>query len=145
MRECGTCTKCCEGHLSANIRGHEMFPGKPCFFVEIGKGCKDYENRPIQPCKNFSCGWKEFIEMPDEFKPDKSHVILSIGKTPKNKITFWQLTKAPNNPSIEMLSWAFLYFAPRGVNLSWQINSNTYYFGSLEFCEEAKIMFGQSV
>ena len=145
MRECNTCTKCCEGHLSANIRGHEMYAGKPCFFVEVGKGCKDYENRPTQPCKTFSCGWKEFLEMPDEFKPDKSHVILSIGATPNNKITYWQLTKAPNNPSPEMLSWAFLYFAPRGVNLAWQINSKTYYFGSPEFCEEAKIMFGQSV
>ena len=35
-KECGTCTKCCEGWLGANIKGHEMYPGKPCFVAYSG-------------------------------------------------------------------------------------------------------------
>jgi hypothetical protein len=76
-RKCGTCTKCCEGYLIANIRGNPIGNGKPCIFVEIGKGCKDYENRPQEPCKSFECGWITIDEMPEEFKPSMSGVIMS--------------------------------------------------------------------
>ncbi|HEY5682465.1 MAG TPA: SEC-C metal-binding domain-containing protein, partial [Sulfuricaulis sp.] len=29
-RHCGTCTACCDGWVRMNIRGHEVYPGKPC-------------------------------------------------------------------------------------------------------------------
>ena len=57
LRQCGTCTKCCEGHLVGTINGKEMYPGKPCYLLQIGKGCSDYENRPEEPCKAFNCQW----------------------------------------------------------------------------------------
>ena len=46
-RSCDGCTKCCEGYLAGEIQGKQMGFGKPCFLVEIGKGCNDYENRPV--------------------------------------------------------------------------------------------------
>lgn len=132
-RECGTCTKCCEGWLSADIRGHKMFPGKPCFFVEQGVGCKDYENRPKSPCRNFSCGWKEVVEMPEEFKPELSGVIVQLLK--KDNTQFISIENSPNEPSIEMLSWMMVHAASKSRNLLWFINNKSYWVGDDDFCK----------
>ena len=76
MRECGNCTACCGGTLAAMIRGYEMGPGKPCHFVKLGVGCKDYKNRPEKPCKIFQCKWLIDNSLPDSLRPDKSGVII---------------------------------------------------------------------
>jgi len=141
-RECGTCTKCCEGHLAANIRGHEMSKGNPCFFVEIGKGCKDYENRPKDPCVSFTCGWKVIDEMPEHFKPEKSHVIFSWRKTEKLDLLYLCINEAPSSPSAEILTWAFLYTVNTNNNLLWSINDKAYYYGSNDFCNEMRPLYG---
>ena len=138
-RECGTCTKCCEGWLFANIRGHRMFPGKPCFFVEQGVGCRDYANRPKNPCISFSCGWKEIAEMPEKFKPEKSGVIVQLIK--ENNIELIVITEAPLEPSIEMLSWMIEYVKLNKLNLLWSIKDKHYWLGSDEF---SKLMEGHS-
>jgi hypothetical protein len=133
-RECGTCTKCCEGWLSADIKGHKMFPGKPCFFIEQGVGCKDYEGRPEDPCKDFECGWKQIVGMPDEFRPELSGTIMSY----RERTNSWTLNKAPNNPSIQFLSWALLFVLTNGYNFVWYIDDQIYWIGSDEFCLEMK-------
>jgi hypothetical protein len=133
-KECGTCTKCCEGWLThPDIRGHSMYPGKTCFFLEINKGCRDYENRPENPCKNFKCGWLTIDDMPEEFKPEKSGVIMHVVK--ENNITFCSLTKAPNDPNADFLSWAISFVASKGLNLFWSINNKSFWIGSPEFCD----------
>lgn len=134
-RTCGTCTKCCEGWLTANIYGHEMLPGQPCFFVEQNVGCKIYNTRPTEPCKTFSCGWKQIPDLPEEFKPEISGVIMHY----KNNINkYWVLTKAPNNPSVEFLSWAITFAMANGENLLWSIDNQMWWIGSQEFCLEMK-------
>lgn len=138
-RECGTCTKCCEGWLMGNVRGHEMYTGKPCFFVEQGVGCKDYDNRPKYPCVSFNCGWKEIVEMPEEFKPENSGVILQLSK--EKNIEFIAIIKAPLDPSIEMLSWMIKYIKSNQLNLLWAIKNERYWLGNDEFC---KLMEGYS-
>ena len=37
-RGCGPCTRCCDGWLEGEVRGHRMFPGQRCHFVAEG-GC----------------------------------------------------------------------------------------------------------
>lgn len=37
-RECGDCTKCCEGNLTFTIKDIKVYGGKPCPFVDIHKG-----------------------------------------------------------------------------------------------------------
>ena len=133
-KECGTCTKCCEGWLGANIRGHDMYPGKPCFFVEIGKGCKDYENRPKEPCKNFSCGWTDIEDMPEEFRPEVSGVIMHFKENNGNR--YIGLSKAPNNPTEQYLSWAIVYARSRNVNILWHIDHKSWWLGNEEFCKQ---------
>ena len=133
-KECGTCTKCCEGWLTANIKGHDMYPGKPCFFVEIGKGCKDYKNRPKNPCKNFLCGWRLIDDMPEEFKPEKTGVIVSLKK--ENDIEYMVLSKAPNNPTEQLLSWAIVFARLRNLNILWYIDDKSWWMGSDDFSKQ---------
>jgi hypothetical protein len=133
-KECGTCTKCCEGWLTANIKGHDMYPGKPCFFVEIGKGCKDYKNRPKNPCKNFLCGWRLIDDMPEEFKPEKTGVIVSLKK--ENDIEYMVLSKAPNNPTVQLLSWAISFSMSRNLNILWYIDNKSWWLGSDDFSKQ---------
>jgi hypothetical protein len=133
-RECGTCTKCCEGWLTGNIKGHDMYPGKPCFFVEIGKGCKDYKNRPKNPCKNFLCGWRLIDDMPEEFKPEKTGVIVSLKK--ENDIEYMVLSKAPNNPTEQLLSWAIVFARLRNLNILWYIDDKSWWMGSDDFSKQ---------
>ena len=136
-KECGTCTKCCEGWLVADIRGHSMSPGKPCFFVEIGKGCKDYENRPKEPCKNFVCGWIEIEDMPEEFRPEVSGAIMHF--TENNGNPYLSLVKAPNNPTEQYLSWAIVYARSRGANMLWNIDDKSFWLGNEEFSKQMEL------
>ena len=133
-KECGTCTKCCEGWLHATVRGHDMYPGKPCFFIEIGKGCKDYKNRPKEPCKSFSCSWLEIEEMPEKFKPENSGVIMHYKSNNGNP--YFSITKAPNNPTIHFLSWAMIYARSRSANIFWNVDNNSYWVGNEEFINQ---------
>lgn len=133
-RECGTCTKCCEGWLTANIRGHDMFPGKPCFFVEIGKGCKDYKNRPDEPCKSFECGWLQIEDMPEEFKPEISGVIFHLKLNNGNP--YMVISKAPNNPTAQLLSWAIVFAITRNLNIVWYIDNKSWWLGNDNFSKQ---------
>jgi hypothetical protein len=137
-KECGTCTKCCEGWLKADIKGHKMYPGKPCVFVEIGKGCKDYENRPKEPCKNFTCGWIQIDDMPEQFKPESSGVIMHTQNGSNGK-PYLCLSKAPNNPTIQYISWAVTYAMSRNINFIWYVDDKSWWLGDPEFCMEMEL------
>ena len=141
-RECGSCTKCCEGYLIANVRGNPIGNGKPCIFVEIGKGCKEYSKRPKDPCKTFKCGWLDGEDIPEEFKPEKSGVIFTYRTTDKLKIHYMKIHRAPNDPSSKILTWAFLNAIKKKTNLCWEIDNKGYYLGDPDFCEEMKIIYG---
>ena len=142
-KECGTCTKCCEGWLTADIREHKMYPGKPCFFVEMGKGCKDYFNRPEIPCKTFKCAWLGIEEMPNEFKPETTGVIMHFVK--EDEITFISLTKAPNDPNADFLSWAISFAASKGLNIFWSINNKSFWIGDAKFCDRMEKEYSRSI
>ena len=137
-RECGTCTKCCEGWLSGDVRGHKMYPGKPCFFLEIGigkpSGCSDYENRPDDPCKKYKCFWIADENIPDEFKPEVSGVILDMMKI--KGFDALRMISAPNDPDVDMLTWAFKHVFSTGVlNMFWTIEKQSHWIGTAEFVE----------
>lgn len=58
--------------------------GTWCPLVEIGVGCGDYHNRP-KACRTFQCIWLESQKtaqpLPEEWRPDKSKVVLVAGKS----------------------------------------------------------------
>lgn len=132
-KQCGTCTKCCDGTVAGIIRGHKMFPGKPCFFLEKN-GCSDYENRPKYPCKIYKCLWLEDDSVPDFMKPENAGVIVDIetfcGKQ------FIKITK-PNGQNIDkVIQYAQKYAIEKNISLIWFENETNVvnYFGDEELC-----------
>jgi hypothetical protein len=57
-----------------------IYPGQPCPH-STGKGCDDYENRPVDPCDHFNCGWIiPNSPLPEWMKPDNARVIVLFNK-----------------------------------------------------------------
>lgn len=130
-KECNNCTKCCEGWLAGNIGGLPMHPGKPCFFVDINKGCKVYSGRPKNPCKDFLCAWIVIEEMPEQFKPDNSGVLAV--KKKNNGNPYIAIYKAPNNPTDEYISWITDYTLKNNYGLLWYFDDQVKWIGNSEF------------
>lgn len=126
MRQCGTCTKCCEGWLMGDINLRTMYPGKPCYLLDIGKGCSDYENRPAFPCRVFNCAWIVDQGIPEEYKPENSGVIPKYTNRNGQKSLF--LIPAPNHPSEDMLDWFKQFCSRMGYELFWNDSTDTPFF-----------------
>ncbi len=114
MRECGTCTKCCEGSLGMTINGEDIY-GKGCPLVLLNKGCGDYENRPAIGCGTFKCGWLKNPDVPEEFKPNLIDVIILFPiKNPNNM----GLVPTGGRPIPEdVLHWADKYSLNNNLDL----------------------------
>jgi len=135
-RSCEGCTKCCEGYLRADIKGHPMGMMedgtiKPCFFVKINEGCGDYEDRPTIPCKVFRCDYLTDETIPDTFKPSRSNAIFST-RTIKD-IDYTMLIEAGRKLDSEVLSWAIEKHLSEGSNFAWRVLGNIFWIGSEEF------------
>jgi hypothetical protein len=99
-RSCGECTVCCEGWLSADIRGHKMGGGQPCHFLEAG-GCSIYGSRP-DLCRSFECGWlMAGSRFPEEWRPDKVGFFIQAGEWDGGKC--WLLHHTGQDPSEAVL------------------------------------------
>ena len=132
-RSCEGCTACCEGWLSANIKGEEMFPGKPCQFVEQGVGCTIYKDRPKDPCKQFQCMWRstDSSVMPDEFKPSEVGSIVTVSDI--DGIPYHNLVECGVKPQPEVISWFVAFVVGKGLNAYWTVDGKPYWMGSQPF------------
>ncbi len=126
-RSCDGCTKCCEGWLTANIKGEDMYPGKPCQFVDIGVGCTIYKDRPKEPCKNFVCMWKAVDEVPLEFKPSECNVILVRHEI--EGIPYLNAVEAGELMNPLVLSWFVSYCVARKINAHWTVDGKAFWMG----------------
>jgi hypothetical protein len=72
-RDCGTCTACCE---YLNIEGDEFHKpaGELCRHC-TGTACAIYAARP-SVCRDYYCGWQQVAALDDEWRPDRSGVLL---------------------------------------------------------------------
>lgn len=130
-RECGTCTKCCEGWLTGEAFGHKFYPSKPCHFIEIGKGCSIYSKRPKDPCITFECSWLVNEDIPMWMKPSEINTII-IQKKEKD-IFFLSIVETGVKLDSKVLSWIIEYALDKQLNLCWQIDNGLHWFGSPEF------------
>jgi len=140
-RSCEGCTKCCEGHLRADIKlsdGRESFMGmkddmslSPCSFVQQGFGCGAYEERPMLPCKLFKCDYLTDPTMPDSFKPSRSNAIFTT-RTIKG-IEYTMLIEAGRKLDSEVLSWAISKHLEEGTNFAWRVLENIFWIGDEPF------------
>jgi hypothetical protein len=76
-RECGGCTVCCE-QLTIDEPELKKLPGILCEHCSAGAGCAIYERRPTV-CRTWHCGWRELAILDDDWRPDRSGIIISIG------------------------------------------------------------------
>lgn len=130
-RECGTCTKCCEGHLSGAAHGVKFRDGVPCFFLEINVGCTIYEDRPRHPCKAYKCQWIINEDLPDHFKPEISHIMPT-----RRGQKYIVLTNVGPNPNPEVIDWYIQDATDKGYNLAYRKNNRDYFFGDPDFVEK---------
>jgi uncharacterized cysteine cluster protein YcgN (CxxCxxCC family) len=135
-KNCNNCTKCCEGYLKANINGISMYPGKPCYLLDIGKGCTDYENRPYMPCKSYKCEWLKDEKIPEQFKPNLTNFIIL--KKWKNAIPYLSLIQAGDIIKDEDIDSFTIWSKNNNINYYFNINDKEYMYGSDIFLREAK-------
>ena len=130
-RQCGSCTKCCEGYLSGEAQGKSFYPGKPCHFIAIGKGCSIYAKRPIDPCVTYKCQWLTNSEIPEWMKPSDIDAIIDMRDI--EGISYINLVEAGNPMQARVLNWLFKYILENGLNACWQINGGLNWVGNPEF------------
>lgn len=129
-RECGTCTACCDGWLHITIDGQAVYPGKPCPH-STGHSCRIYENRPVDPCRHFVCGWLERgSPFPEEFRPDRLQVIILRARWRGRSV--FALVPAGKDPDSGLIEWMTAYSNSSGIPLLFQVRGEWYGHGPAE-------------
>jgi hypothetical protein len=72
-RSCGTCTLCCKVFEVPSL---QKPAGSWCRHCSPGAGCGIHETRPAH-CREFFCLWMTDRTMPDEWKPERSKIVLT--------------------------------------------------------------------
>jgi hypothetical protein len=134
-RDCGSCTKCCEGYLHGSAHGKPFYLGNPCHYISIGKGCTIYDKRPKDPCVTYRCQWLDNLEIPEWLKPDKINAIISKRFIKDTQIEYWDLCEAGETMRANVLTWVIQYALNNGINLRWQVESGNHWVGNKEFID----------
>jgi hypothetical protein len=130
-RSCGTCTKCCEGYLPGSAHGITFYPGKPCHFVSIGKGCSSYANRPEDPCKTYKCSWISNDQIPEWMRPEYINAI--IDERTVEEIPYLNVKEAGSTLNAKVLTWLIQYAMSNNLNILWEVEGSKNTLGSSEF------------
>lgn len=80
-RHCGECTVCCTT-LRIDTTEFQKPPGIRCPHL-CGEGCSIYATRP-DACRTYYCGWRYLGFLSDNWRPDKSGVLLAF--TPPDEL-----------------------------------------------------------
>lgn len=138
-RECGTCTKCCDGWLTGSAKGYNFWPGRKCHFV-CSTGCTIYEDRPKDPCQSFTCSWLDDENIPAWLKPNESNVIMQWRTRDDENLSHLEIVEAGAPMSAEVLSWVIMYALNKNINLAFQVNGGWNKIGNQKFLQtEIKI------
>jgi len=82
-RDCGDCTACCTA-LTVDTPDFKKPAGTPC--THLGpQGCSIHPARP-HICRTWFCLWRRVAAMPDEARPDRSGLLVSLNfvREPRN-------------------------------------------------------------
>ena len=135
MRECGECTKCCEGSLLLVVNGRKVGKSHPCHFLsKLNKcgGCTIYEERP-DVCKDFRCEWLSNPEIPEWMKP--SLVDTIIINQDQADVPHFEVVETDGKIDSLVLNWIIMYAIRNKINLKYSVNGDVNNFGSAEFIE----------
>jgi hypothetical protein len=75
-RECGDCTACCTT-LRIDEPDLKKHADISCKNLSSAGGCQIYDKRP-SVCRNWHCAWRFMENLADEWRPDKSGVMLRL-------------------------------------------------------------------
>lgn len=129
-RECGSCTKCCDGWLIGEAHGHKFWPSKPCHFKATNK-CAIYESRPEKPCKTYNCQWLMDDAIPYWMKPNEINAIITNREV--KGIKYFDIQEAGEKLRVEVLNWIVMFALSRNVNIQYRIDSFPNRIGTKEF------------
>lgn len=130
-RSCGSCTKCCDGTLTGEALGYKFFKGKPCHYVELGKGCTVYSKRPKNPCVEYKCVWLQNKDVPEWMKPNEVNALLNASNL--DGIPYVNLIESGETLRSDVLTWTIQYAITNNLNLMWEVNGGRHWIGSPEF------------
>lgn len=82
-RACGDCTLCCTV-LPVNTPDFTKSAGEACGHL-AAQGCGIHAVRP-HICRTWFCAWRRVASMPDEARPDRSGIVVSLDfvREPRN-------------------------------------------------------------
>ena len=82
-RECGDCTACCTV-LTIDTSDFKKPAGTPCTHL-TSRGCGIHATRP-HICRTWFCGWRRVASLPDDARPDRSGLLVSLNfeRAPRN-------------------------------------------------------------
>lgn len=82
-RECGECVACCIT-LKVDTPEFSKPAGTPCRQL-TPRGCSIHAVRP-PICRTWFCAWRRVAQLPDEARPDRSGLLVSINfdRAPRN-------------------------------------------------------------
>jgi hypothetical protein len=85
-RACGPCNACCV-ELKIDVPELRKKARVPCQHL-TASGCGIYAKRP-PVCQQFLCGWRLFEELGDDWRPDRSGVMV-MRKAPAELPVLWR-------------------------------------------------------
>jgi len=133
VRSCGECAKCCEGWLSGTVYGHAFSPGRPCFFLE--KTCSIYQDRPVDPCRNYRCGWLAEDLFPMWMKPSLSNLLITRKDDEERKLSYYIVDQAGDTFDDRALRWLVAWAADTKANIEYRVNGELKRVGSPGFVD----------
>ena len=135
MRECGECTKCCEGSLLLTVKGRKVSKSTPCHFLSsLNKcgGCTIYEERP-EVCRDFRCEWLENPEIPEWMKPSLVNTIII--DQDQADVRYFEVVETDGKIDSVVLNWIILFAIRNKINLRYSVNGDMNNFGTAEFID----------
>ena len=130
-RQCGSCTKCCEGWLSANIYGQEIGEGNPCRFLT--DKCSIYDIPRPYVCGEFRCGWlRDDGTLFDEWmRPDITDHILVF--TREIGCSWYEIVPTQETISLTFLSYILSIAKQHDINIKYRLGESFVLIGNEEF------------
>lgn len=133
-RSCGECAKCCEGWLSGVAYGHAFSPGTPCFFLE--RTCSIYKDRPLDPCRNYRCGWLSEDVFPMWMKPNLVNILITRQEDRDRHLSYYVIDQTGDTFDPRALNWLIEWATSTRSNIECRLNGETRRIGSPAFTGE---------
>jgi hypothetical protein len=91
-RVCGECTACC---ITLRIDDPDLkkYADIPCSKLRPDGGCGIYESRP-DVCRGWYCAWRFMPQLDDDWRPDRSKIIIRIHTGAKGGLVLQPMGKA---------------------------------------------------